>query len=466
MPDVLMPRLSDTMEEGTLSQWLKHEGDEVHNGDILAVIETDKAAMDLEAYDEGVLTGVLVAEGTTVPIGATIAVINGGAAGMAGQGAAEQGAAEQRAPETAGQDAGEQGPAGPEPPGAGQAPPEPSGPPQGPLARADGPARTRTSPLARRIARRHGIDLATITGSGPGDRIVRADVEAAVRLGQRPGPALQPPAPASVDEGGRPQAAGRPVQAPAGPALPPRPASPQAAPRLRGTEAGEAEEIPLSPVRRITAERLTRSARDAPHFYLTVAADAGPLLAFRAQANERLAAKGVKVSVTDLLIKACATTLASHPAVNASWEQTQILRYHQINIGIAVAIDDGLIVPVIRGADRKTVTEIAREARTLAEKARAGRLTPGEFAGGTFTISNLGMYGIDNFTAVVNPPQAAILAVGAATRQPVVRDDQLAVGTTMALTLCIDHRVLDGATGSAFLADLRALLAEPLRIVL
>ena len=218
-------------------------------------------------------------------------------------------------------------------------------------------------------------------------------------------------------------------------------------------------------MRRLTADRLAASAREAPHFYLTVVADAGQLLAFRAQLNERRAAD-VKINVTDLLTKACGVALAAHPEVNASWDATRILRHRHVNIGVAVAIDDGLIVPVIRDADRKTLTEIARDAHDLTARARARKLTPDELTGGTFTISNLGMYGIRQFTAVINPPQAAILAVGEAVRQPVVRGDQVTVGTTMTLTLSIDHRAVDGATAARFLTRLRELIEQPLDIVL
>ena len=427
MPEVLMPRLSDTMAEGILSQWVKHEGDQVRKGDVLAVIETDKAAMDMEAYDEGVLTKILVKEGASVPIGTPIAVIGDQAA-----------AARTSAPPPV--------PAPDETERAVVPPPAPA-----PAEAAPG-ARARTSPLARKLAREHGIDLATVSGSGPGARIVRADIEDAIRKhgGTQPAPAqgLQPATPA---------AAGPAAPAPATSAAPIAPAA------LSAVDA-DADEIPLSTVRRLTAERLAASAREAPHFYLTVVADAGELLAFRAQLNERRAAD-VKVSVTDLLIKACAVALAAHPEINVSWDQTRILRHRRVNIGVAVAIEDGLIVPVIRDADHKALTEISREARDLTVRARARRLTPDEFSGGTFTVSNLGMYGIRQFTAVINPPQAAILAIGEAVRQPVVRGDQVTVGTTMALTLSIDHRAVDGAVAAAFLTALRELIEEPLCIV-
>jgi pyruvate dehydrogenase E2 component (dihydrolipoamide acetyltransferase) len=230
------------------------------------------------------------------------------------------------------------------------------------------------------------------------------------------------------------------------------------------TAPADDEEVPLSTVRRITARRLTESAA-APHFYLISVVDAERLLAFRTEVNDRLGQTGTKVSVTDLLIRACAVTLRAHPQVNSSWGGDKILRHRRIHVGVAVALDDGLIVPVVRDADRKSLGEIGTEAHALAERARAGRLTPDEFTGGTFTISNLGMYGVDHFTAVINPPEAAILAVGAATEEPVVRDGQLVGRTTIKLTLSIDHRVLDGATAAAFLRDLKDTLEEPLRIV-
>ena len=415
---ILMPALSPTMTEGNLAKWLKEEGDEVHSGDVLAEIETDKATMELEAYDEGVLERHLVAPGTTVPIGQPIAVIGDGtgtASAAAGPSAAPAEPAPAAPPTAAAPPAAAQAPAAPAP----AALPEP----------APGAAAVRTSPLARATAREHGIDLTKITGTGPGGRIVRADVQAAIT-------------------GAAPTAQPAPAPAPA----PPPPAA-----------AGD-EKIPLSAVRRITARRLTESAT-APHFYLTAIVDAGRLLGFRAEINQRLAASGVKISVTDLLVRACAVTLRAHPEVNASWGGDHILRRANIHIGIAVAIDDGLIVPVIRDADRKSIGEIASEAHVLADQARAGKLTPDEFTGSTFTISNLGMYGIDHFTAVINPPEAAILAVGAATEEPVVRDGQVVPATIMKLTMSIDHRVLDGATAAAFLHELVQVLEEPLRIV-
>ena len=400
MPDVLMPRLSDTMTEGVVTQWLKHEGDTGHAGDVIAEIETDKATMELEAYDSGTLTSILVQPGATVPIGEPIAVI------------------------------GERGAAQPEPqrltPAAAPAPPPaaPTPPPAAPTgAGRQGAAalRVRTSPLARALARQHGVDLGRVQGSGPGGRIVRADVEAAIA------------------------------------ALPPATRAP--APVTREPEGDE--RVPLSAVRRITAQRLTESAA-APQFYLTTIVDARPLLSLRADLNEQL---DRRISVTDLLVRACAVALRQHPEVNSSWGGDHLIRRAHVNVGIAVAIPDGLIVPVVHDADTMSLTEIADAAHTLTERARAGRLTPGEFGGGTFTISNLGMFGIDHFTAVINPPEAAILAVGAAREEAAVQDGQVVAVTTLKLTLSVDHRVLDGATGAAFLRDLAALLEHPLRLL-
>ncbi|MGH3259912.1 MAG: dihydrolipoamide acetyltransferase family protein [Streptosporangiaceae bacterium] len=430
MPDVLMPRLSDTMEQGVLSQWVKHEGDQVRQGDVLAVIETDKAAMDMEAYDEGVLTRILVQEGASVPIGTPIAVI----------GQAEDVPAAAAPPPVPAPDQAERAVVSPPAPAPAAGPP-----PAGPV-----PA----SPLARKLARERGIDLSTVSGSGPGGRIIRADIEKAARTRDGAQPAPAPTRSARL-------APGSPPAVPLAAVLP-SPVPSAAAPLA---PAVDAEEIPLTTVRRLTAERLAASAREVPHFYLTVVAAADKLLAFRAQANERRGAD-VKITVTDLLIRACATALAAHPEVNASWDETRILRHRHVSVGVAVAIDDGLIVPVIRDADRKTLTEIAREARDLTARARARKLIPDELAGGTFTISNLGMYGIRQFTAVINPPQAAILAVGEAVRQPVVRDDQVTIATTMTLTLSIDHRAVDGATAAGFLTRLRDLIEEPLDIVI
>lgn len=442
MVDVFMPRLSDTMEEGTLAQWLKGVGDSVSKGDILAEIETDKATMDLEAYDEGILEQLLIEEGATVPIGEPIAIIGDGsgtqsAAPTAGQ-SGQPGPGEAAAPADQPTQAAPTAPASPAP---AAAPSEPG------TASDQEPERIRTSPLARRIAGEHGIDLATIDGTGPRGRILRVDVDAAV----------------AAQEAGATRAAG--AESGAAAAEPVTPSTQRAeAPRAVGAPEQEDEEVRLSAVRRVTAKRLTESVQ-APHFYLTSVVDAERLLALRKDINAQLSETGTRVSVNDLLIRACATCLTQHPQVNASWGEDKILRHKRIHVGVAVAVEDGLMVPVIRDTNHKSLSQIATESVDLAGRARDGKLTPDEFSGGTFTISNLGMYGIDHFTAVINPPEAGILAVGAAAKEPVVRDDEVVSRSMMKLTLSIDHRVLDGATAAAFLRDLKGILEEPLRIV-
>lgn len=402
MADVLMPRLSDTMTEGVISQWLKQEGDRVERGEVLAEIETDKATMEMEAYDSGVLARIIAAEGATVPIGEPIAVIETESNGAAP-------------------------PADRVPPAAEPAPPPPEPAPPPAAAPSPTPPHRRATPLVRALAREHGIDLTTVTGTGPGGRIVRADIENLI--------GARAERPAAVARAEKP-----PVQ-------------------LDGDE-----RIPLTSIRRITAQRLTESAA-APHFYLTSVADVGALEKLRTELNAELFADTVKISVTDLLIRACAVVLPAHLDVNSSWGGDHLLRHHRVNIGLAVAVDAGLVVPVIRDANQKSLTEIATDARELIDRARAGKLTPDELTGSTFTISNLGMYGIDHFTAIINPPEAAVLAVGTAQAEAVVRDGQLTAARTCKLTLSIDHRVLDGATAAMFLRDLVKLLEQPLRII-
>jgi pyruvate dehydrogenase E2 component (dihydrolipoamide acetyltransferase) len=440
-----MPRLSDTMEEGTLATWHKQVGDKIQKGDVVAEIETDKALMDLEAYESGVLEQILVGEGETVPIGTPVAVVG------TGEGAAAGGAATEAAPQPAGTEPqapaqapapaeGAQQPAAGARPAAEQAPTAAAEPPPGAVAGAG--ERVKASPMARAIAREQGIDLASVTGSGPGGRIVKADVEAAA--------------------GGDGRAAA-PVAEPAAPA----PAAPQPAAPQPQVAAGEAEEIPVSSMRKVIARRLVESMQSTPHFYLTVKVEADELLRLRADLNQRLAAAGedVKVSVNDLLIKAAASTLRANPDVNVSWAGDKILRHQRVNVGFAAAVEAGLLVPVVHDADTKSITQISKEAKALVAKARAGKLTPAEMSGGTFTISNLGMFGIDQFTAVINPPEAAILAVGATTPDSVVSDGELVIRQVMKLTLAIDHRPLDGATGARFLQQLKGVLEEPLRIL-
>ena len=422
MADILMPRLSDTMEEGVVNAWIKQVGDEVRAGDILVEIETDKAVMEHEAYEDGVLDEIVVAEGDSAPIGAPIARLRvagepatAPSGGESAQAAADttQAAPEQSddaAPETTAEPAAEPVPAATSP-GNG--------------------ARILSSPLARRDAREYGIDLATVTGTGPGGRIIRADVAQA------------------RDEQTRTAAA----QAPA-------PATPAPSPEVPVTDTDEV--ISLSPIRRTIARRLSQSKQSAPHYYVTKTVDAEPLMTLRADLNDRLVAAGrSKVSVNDIIVRAAAVVLRDHPVVNSSFTDDSIVQHGRIHVGVAVATDAGLVVPVIRDADSKNLTTIAAETRELAGRARDRKLTPEEMTGSTFTVSNLGMYGIDHFTAVINPPEAAILAVGAVRSEAGVRDGEVGVVQRMTMTMSSDHRVVDGAQAAEFIRDLATVLEDP-----
>ena len=456
MPDVIMPRLSDTMEEGTLARWLKNPGDSVHRGDVLAEIETDKATMELEAYDDGVLEQVLLGAGETAPIGQVIAVLG---AGTGRRPAADRPAASPAAGGPAdGAGQGEDGPEGPASPPADRAEAQVDDTPADRARPRPSPARgVVTSPLVRSLAARHGIQLDSVTGSGPGGRILRRDVEERI--------ASDDASDGTGDGMARGGTGDRSASAPGSASAPARPPSPSARETAPGIDpAADVEVVPLTRLRRVTAERLTASTL-VPHFDLITVIDAEPLQALRQDVNADARSSDQRVSVNDLLVKACARALVAHPEVNVAFDGDRILRYRHVNVGIAVAVDDGLTVPVVHDADRKTLGQISAESRELAERARSGRLTLDELSGGTFTVSNLGMFGIDHFTAVINPPQAAILAVGAARREPVVRHGEVVAGTTMKATLSVDHRALDGATGARFLADLRELVEHPLRIL-
>lgn len=434
MPEVIMPRLSDTMEEGILGRWLKHEGDTVKAGDVIGEIETDKATMDLEAFDDGVLERLLVAEGATVAIGQPVAFIGDGSgtgAGSAPDAAAPEGGGSAEVASPASE---------------GLAPKSAAHSDADAHGHADG--RVFASPLARKMAVERGLDPADIKGTGPGGRVVRADVLAA---GEH--------APGDHAAGDHGAAASRNEKAPSPSSTP--------APATGSSPAAQEDsvEIPLTQMRKVVAKRLTESSA-VPHFFLTAVVQMDALLEFRSGINARFADVGVKASVTDLLVRACAVALRAHPVVNSSWAGDKIYQHRHVNVGLAVAVPDGLIVPVVRDADRKGLAEIATETRDLASKAREGTLTLQQFSGGTFTVSNLGMFGIDNFTAIINPPEAAILAVGATSEEPVVRDGELTTRKVLKLTLTVDHRVLDGATAAAFLQDLKQTLEDPMRIVL
>jgi pyruvate dehydrogenase E2 component (dihydrolipoamide acetyltransferase) len=442
--DVLMPALSPTMEEGTLAKWHVKKGDVVKSGDVIAEIETDKATMEVEAVDEGVVEDVLVPEGTEgVKVNTPIARLAGegetiqGPSPLAGEGGpAEQGRMRGHA------DCGEKPAIGVAVGGAqplirplSERPPSPS--------RGEGSTRIFASPLARRIAQQKGLDLSVLKGSGPHGRIIKADVET-------PTPGAVRPAPAAT--GGATSAPSAPRQV--------------LSLAQMGIPDGSYDLIPLDGMRKTVARRLTESFRDVPHFPLTLDLEIDALLAGRVKINALLESQGVKVSVNDLVIKAAAIALKQVPEANASYTPEGIAMHHHADIAMAVALEGGLITPIIRAAETKGLAQIATEAKDLAARARARKLKPEEFQGGTFSISNLGMYGIKAFSSIINEPQGAILSVGAGEQRPVVKNGQLAVATVMTVTLTCDHRVVDGAVGARWLAAFKALIEEPLGLIL
>jgi pyruvate dehydrogenase E2 component (dihydrolipoamide acetyltransferase) len=434
--DILMPALSPTMEEGTLAKWHVKKGDTVKSGDVIAEIETDKATMEVEAVDEGTIEDILVPEGTEgVKVNAPIARLSGEDAGGSAPPAPKAEAAAPEAPKT-------------EPKPAPEAKVEPVAAPAAapaPVARASEGQRIFASPLARRIAEQKGLDLSTLKGSGPHGRIIKIDVE-----GAQPGQAKAPAATPS----------GQPSAAPAA-------AAPRQVQSLeqQGIAAGSYDLIPLDGMRKTVARRMTDSFRDVPHFPLNIDLEIDALLAARAKINAMLEKSGGKVSVNDMVIKACAVALMQVPEANASYTPEGIAMHHHADIAMAVAVPGGLITPIIRAAETKGLAAIALEAKDLAERARTKKLKPEEFQGGTFSISNLGMFGIKSFASIINEPQGAILSVGAGEKRPVVRGNELAIATVMSLTLTCDHRVVDGATGARFLAALKPLIEDPITMI-
>ena len=418
MPSYIeMPKLSDTMIEGTLVKWRKQKGDKVVAGDILAEIETDKATMEMESFDDGTLSEIYVPEGEKVAIGQRIAMLlaPGEAAPAPGAAAvAPAPKAGKSAPETAA-------------PSAKKSAPEP-------VPASDGGTRVKASPLARKVAAEKGIDLAGLTGSGPGGRIVQRDV-----LGVQPGaaPATRPAAPA-------PPAA--------------TPGSVPAAPSGEGDQ-----RIPLTGMRRAIAERLLASKTQIPHFYLNIEVDAAELMRVRAEINADAEKSGQgKLTVNDFILKAAIAAAVRVPKVNASFAGDSVIQYASINMAVAVAIDDGLVTPVIRDAQKKSLREIGETVKDLAARARTKKLKPEEYQGGTITVSNLGSYGIESFYAIINPPQSLILAIGAIVRKPVVNaQGQVVAGQRMVIGLSADHRVVDGAIGAEYLSELRRLIENP-----
>ncbi len=439
--EILMPALSPTMEEGTLAKWLVKEGDVVKSGQILAEIETDKATMEFEAVDEGVVGRILVAEGTAgVKVNTPIAVLldEGEDASAA--------VAAPKAPSSAVSAGASSG---------GASAPAPVAAPVAAPAPAAGAARVFASPLARRIAREKGLDLTTVKGSGPHGRIVRADVEGAVPA------AVQPAAAAAVAEA--PKSAPAPAAAPAAAAAAAMPAGMAAETVLKMYADRPFEEVPLDGMRRTIAARLTEAKQTIPHFYLRREVRLDALMAFREQLNRQLEGRGVKLSVNDFIIKACAMALQAVPNANAVWAGDRILRLKPSDVAVAVAVEGGLFTPVLRDAEKKSLSALSAEMKDLAARAKSKKLAPHDYQGGSFAISNLGMMGIENFDAVINPPHGSILAVGAGVKKPVVMaDGTIGVATVMSMTLSVDHRVIDGALGAEFLKAVIEALENPM----
>ena len=407
---ILMPRLSDTMTEGVIAQWHKKVGDTVKKGDLLADVETDKATMELESYKEGKLLYLGAEKGDKVPVNALLCIIGDEKkvdvekiVAAAKSGGAQQPAAQPAQPAQQAQ------------------PAAATAAPQQAAATTTTNGRVKASPLAKKLAAERGIDISKIPGTGDGGRVTKRDVDNYV-----------------------------PTAAPAG--------APAAAP------AGQVsfEEIPVSQMRKTIARRLAESKFSAPHFYLTMAINMDKAVESRAKLNE---ISPVKISFNDMVIKACALALKQHPKVNSSWLGDKIRVNHHVNIGVAVAVEEGLLVPVVRFADTKSLSQIAKEVKEFAQKAKDKKLQPADWEGNTFTISNLGMFGIEEFTAIINPPDSCILAVGAINQVPVVKNGQVTVGNIMKVTMSCDHRVVDGATGAAFLQTLQRLLEEPLSML-
>jgi pyruvate dehydrogenase E2 component (dihydrolipoamide acetyltransferase) len=411
MGQLVMPKMGDTMEEGTIARWLKKPGDQVNEGDTLAEIETEKSVMEMTAFESGVLEEILLPEGQTVPVGTPIAVLR---------------------------TVGEAAPA----PAATTPPPSPARPPEQPVRhepavaptepRPEPGERVKASPLARRLAEAKNVDLRAVTGTGPGGRVLEADVEEYLSS-RRVAPAAAAATPAS-------------------PPVAPAPA----------TAAGEVRE--LNRIRRTIARRMTQSKQTIPHFYVTAEVDMKRALELRAALND-LGGDRPKISLTDMMVKAAAIAIARNPEAGAQYQDDKLHMPAQINVGIAVALEDGLVVPVVRDCGRKSLTAIARESRDLIERARQGKLAPDEYTGGTITISNLGMYEVDSFAAIINPPEPAILAVGSVTDTPVVVEGQVVIRPRMKVTISADHRAMDGARAAIYLREFKHLLEDPMSLL-
>jgi pyruvate dehydrogenase E2 component (dihydrolipoamide acetyltransferase) len=422
---ITMPRLSDTMQQGTIVKWNVKEGQKIKSGDVLADIETDKATMELQSFDDGTVAKLSVAQGQTVPVGTTIVVLASAGEDLAAA-AASGGSSAPIAKAAA----------------ANSAAPSNSAAATATVAHAAHGSSSETngrvfaSPLAKKIAAESGVDLGRLSGTGPSGRIVRADVEAAIRGGTATAAPAKTVSPAPL---------------------------PAAASALKGTM------VPLSNMRRVIASRLVESKQTIPHYQVTVDVDMDPLMSLRSQLNDQLASQGVKLSVNDFLVRACALAMHQHPFVNSRWiekgNEVAIEQLGEVNIGVAIALPaergGGLVVATVRNADQIGLRQISSQSKQLSEKARTKGLAPNEMSDSTFTISNLGMFGVSNFTAIINPPNVAILAVGAAIEKPVVKNGQIVVGHVMSMTMSSDHRVVDGAMAAQYLATVRELLEKP-----
>ncbi|MGE0224287.1 MAG: pyruvate dehydrogenase complex dihydrolipoamide acetyltransferase [Acetobacteraceae bacterium] len=459
--NILMPALSPTMTEGTLARWLKKEGDTIRAGDVIAEIETDKATMEVEAVDEGVLGKILVGDGTEgVKVNDPIAILveagedvpSAPAPARAQPAGAPAPTPQAEAPPRSAEPQSSAPVAAPAPAAA----PPPSATPR-PAAGGNGHdaggERIFASPLARRMAQQAGIDLRSLKGSGPGGRIVRVDIEAAQGSAQPQAPAADAPASA-------------PAQAPAA-------APAAAAPIARATApiiAAPHRLVPHSSVRKVIARRLTEAKSTVPHFYVSMDIEIDALVEIMNKLNARSPAQDSPewyfITINDLVIKAVALTQRKHPQVNAAWTDDGMALFEDVDISVAVAIPDGLITPIVRRADQKGLLTISREMKDLAGRARAGKLKPEEYQGGGFSISNMGMFGVREFSAIINPPQAAILAVGTGAKRPVVKNDELTIATVMTCTLSVDHRVVDGALGATWLRTFKQILEDPLSLML
>jgi len=450
--NIEMPKLSDTMTEGTLLKWHKKVGDRVEIGDILAEVETDKATMEMEAFDEGEITEIRIQEGEKAPIGGVLAVLDGDDSedAPAPEAKQEEQAAAAEAPVN--------------PPVATEAPAQASAESPATPAAPLGNERVKSSPLARKVAADLGVNIASLSGSGPGGRIVRKDVEAASKA---------TPAPAKPARSTEANAANALVAAakarmnpPAAPAASPAPAAGAIQPLMPVAKEGD-EIIQLSSMRKIIASRLLTSKVTIPHFYLHLEVDAAPLMALRKQINDQAEkTHGNKYSVNDFVLKAVINAAQAVPAINASFAGDHIVKFKHVGLSVAIAVEDGLVTPVIKLAESKSLLAISKQVKDFAVRAKDKKLKPDEFDGGTITVSNLGAWGIESFDAIVNPPQAAILSVGAAIEKPVVKNGQIVAGLRMNLGLSCDHRVVDGAIGAQFLAEVKKLIEQPALMLL